>query len=145
MLSRATRGLSGALGGSAAAAAPPAAADGGDDFCDAEEAALHEDAHEDGGLGCTDLALLERQRGAIGAVAKSLGRKLLAGQFDLLSVSLPAALFEPRSYLQKLCDPWVFPRLLDRAAAASDDPVERMRWAVAFFVAGAPRRCFILI
>lgn len=30
-----------------------------------------------------------------------------AGNLDLLKVSLPVKMFEPRSYLQKLADPWV--------------------------------------
>lgn len=30
-----------------------------------------------------------------------------AGNLDLLKVSLPVRMFEPRSYLQKLTDPWV--------------------------------------
>ena len=30
-----------------------------------------------------------------------------AGHLDLLKVSLPVKMFEPRSYLQKLADPWV--------------------------------------
>lgn len=30
-----------------------------------------------------------------------------AGNLDLLKVSLPVKMFEPRSYLQKLTDPWV--------------------------------------
>lgn len=29
------------------------------------------------------------------------------GNLDLLKVSLPVKMFEPRSYLQKLADPWV--------------------------------------
>ena len=34
-------------------------------------------------------------------------RHLGAGNLDLLKVSLPVKMFEPRSYLQKLTDPWV--------------------------------------
>ena len=39
-------------------------------------------------------------------VIKMVGRNLLAGNLDLLKVSLPVRLNEPRSYLQKLADPW---------------------------------------
>jgi hypothetical protein len=63
----------------------------------------------------------------------------MSGNFDLLRMSLPVKLFEPRSYLQKLTDPWVFPRLLDRAAACAGDPRERLRWAAAYCVAGYHR------
>jgi hypothetical protein len=61
-------------------------------------------------------------------------------QFDLLKLSLPVKLFEPRSYLQKLADPWVYPRLL-RAAAEATSPEERLKWTAAFFIAGACRIC----
>ena len=37
------------------------------------------------------------------------------GNLDLLKVSLPVVLFEPRSYLQKLADPWVRCAALRRA------------------------------
>ena len=128
------------------------------------QAQLHPDAHEEGGLACTNKELMEAQRRwvagcavcslrvlqlacsrspmlaaapprheppdpspppvhaplhpsqlcplslrdrAIVDVIKGLGKNLLAGNLDLLKVSLPVALFEPRSYLQKLADPWV--------------------------------------
>jgi len=48
-------------------------------FLDAQEAQLHPDAHPDGGLGCSDLQLLERQRGAIMEVIKTLGKNLITG------------------------------------------------------------------
>ncbi|GAB4822181.1 hypothetical protein N2152v2_009227 [Parachlorella kessleri] len=107
----------------------------GETFDDAQEALLHRDAHEEGGLGFTDKELLERQRGAVVEVVKQLGSNLLTGNFDLLKMSLPVKLFEPRSYLQKLADPWVYPRFLQLAAQA-DDPGERMRWVVTWFIAG---------
>lgn len=69
---------------------------------------------------------------------KTLGKNLLAGNFDLLKISLPVKLFEPRSYLQKLADPFIFTRFLDAAAAASD-PIERMKLVIAAIVAGYHR------
>jgi hypothetical protein len=44
-------------------------------------------------------------------------------------------MFEPRSYLQKLADPWVHPRHLEAAAAAAC-PLARLQLCVAWFVAG---------
>lgn len=61
---------------------------------------------------------------------------LPAGNLDLLKVSLPVKMFEPRSYLQKLADPWVHTRFLGAAAAATN-PVERLQAVVTFFIAGA--------
>lgn len=110
----------------------------GEAFTDAAEVHLHPDAHDEGGLACTNLELLEAQRGAIVEVIKSLGKNLLAGNLDLLKVSLPVRMFEPRSYLQKLADPWVYPRFL-RLAAEAADPVERLKWVVTYFIAGFHR------
>lgn len=62
-----------------------------------------------------------------------LGKKLLTGSLDLINVSLPVAMFEPRSYLEKLADVWVYPRFLDQAAHA-EDPVERMTLVVTWCV-----------
>ena len=42
-------------------------------------------------------------------------------------------MFEPRSYLEKLADVWVYPRFLDQAAHAQD-PVERMTLVVTWCV-----------
>lgn len=107
----------------------------GEGFQDAFEAVLHPDAHEEGGIGFTDRELLERQRGAVVEVVKQLGSNLLTGNFDLLKMSLPIKLFEPRSYLQKLADPWVYPRFLGYAAETVD-PIVRMKWVVTWFIAG---------
>lgn len=107
----------------------------GEAFTDAAEVQLHPDAHDEGGLACTNMQLLEAQRGAIVEVVKSLGRNLLTGNLDLLKVSLPVRMFEPRSYLQKLADPWVYPRFL-RLAAQAADPAERLKWVVTYFIAG---------
>lgn len=65
-----------------------------------------------------------------------------AGNPNLMSISMPVKLFEARSYLEKLTDVWVFPSYLTRAAM-THDPVERMRLAVTYIMAGfqvrAPR------
>lgn len=108
---------------------------GGDVFYDAPEAMLHEDAHEEGGMGFTNRELLASQRGAIIDIAKDLGRKLLTGSLNLINLSMPVRMFEDRSYLQKLADVWVYPRLLSKAVEAKD-PVVRLQWTVAWFVAG---------
>mmetsp|Transcript_1426 Transcript_1426/g.4252 ORF Transcript_1426/g.4252 Transcript_1426/m.4252 type:complete len:430 (+) Transcript_1426:162-1451(+) len=118
-------------------AAPVVAVDD-DEFYDADEhpqEVLHPNAHEEGGLAFSNKELLASQRGAIVEVGKELGRKLLTGSFNLINLSMPVKMFESRSYLQKLADVWVYPRLLDEAVAATD-PVERMRWTVTWFVAG---------
>ncbi|KAK9833077.1 hypothetical protein WJX74_006386 [Apatococcus lobatus] len=106
-----------------------------DDFHDAEEAVLHPDAHEEGGLAFNNRELLESQRSAIYELIRDMGMKFLTGHINLINMSLPVKMFEPRSYLEKLTDVWVYPALLTKAASCTD-PVERMRWTVTWFVAG---------
>lgn len=55
-----------------------------------------------------------------------VGKKLLSGHLNLVNVSLPVKMFEPRSYLEKLTDVWVHPKYL-RLAAESKDPVTRLQ------------------
>lgn len=107
-------------------------------FYDAADAELHPDASPDGGILCMDKEVMERQKSAVVDIMKSLGKKLITGKFDLLKVSLPVKIFEPRSYLQKLCDPLAFPAIIQKAAMATS-PEERLKWVVAYFVAGYHR------
>ena len=39
---------------------------------------------------------------------KDFGKNLLMGNLNLINVSLPVKMFEPRSYLQKLADAWLY-------------------------------------
>lgn len=107
----------------------------GDEFDDPASALLHPDAHADGGLGCNNRAELDAQRGVVADLVKQLLRQVLSGRLNLINISLPVRLFEPRSYLEKLADVWVTTRFLHRAAAAHD-PVERLKLVAAFFVSG---------
>jgi hypothetical protein len=47
-------------------------------------------------------------------------------------------MFEPRSYLEKLADVWVYPRFLNEAAATQDACL-RMKLVITWFVAGELR------
>lgn len=66
---------------------------------------------------------------------KTAGRNLLKGKMNLISVSMPVKMFEPRSYLEKLTDVWVHTKYL-KEAAGTEDPVEQMRLIVAWFISG---------
>lgn len=90
---------------------------------------LHPDAHEEGGLAMNNRALLEQQRGAIFELIGTLSKQLLTGHVNLVNVSMPVKMFEPRSYLEKLSDVWVHARMLNIAAQA-EDPVHRLKWVV---------------
>ena len=54
---------------------------------------------------------------------------MLTGHIDLVNFSVPVKMFEPRSYLEKLADVWVYPKIIAQAADAVD-PVERMRLVI---------------
>ncbi|PNH04784.1 Oxysterol-binding protein 9, partial [Tetrabaena socialis] len=96
----------------------------------------HPDADlESGGMSCTNDDLLKQQREAIMQWVRSMGKRLLTGNINLINTPFPVTIFEPRSYLEKLGDVWVYPRYL-AAAAAATDPVERMKLVTTWFVAG---------
>lgn len=113
----------------------PFAREDEDDFHDASEAMLHPDAHEEGGIAFVNKELLEQQRSAIVELIKDMGRKILSGNLNLINMSLPVKMFEPRSYLEKLADVWVYPQYLEQAAQAQD-PAQRIRFIVTWFIAG---------
>jgi hypothetical protein len=58
------------------------------------------------------------------------------GNLNLLSLSMPVRMFEPRSYLQKLADVWVYPAYLSQAALPSTPPALRLQLVATWFVAG---------
>ncbi|GFH31221.1 uncharacterized protein HaLaN_30217, partial [Haematococcus lacustris] len=101
----------------------------------AEPAQLHPDAHEEGGLACNNEELLKQQREAILGWVGSMGKKLFTGNFNLINTPFPVVMFEPRSYLEKLADVWVYPHFLLQASQTKD-PVHRMKLVMTWFVAG---------
>ena len=88
-----------------------------------------------GGVGFTDRAELERQRHVVGHMLRQVGSNFMEGK-DLVSVSLPIRLFEPRSFMQRLTEDWSYCTLFLRAAALATDPLERFKHTIAFAVAG---------
>jgi len=105
------------------------------DAASLHEAELHPDAHEEGGLSCNNMELLKEQQQAITEWIKSMGKRLFTGSFNLISTPMPVIMFEPRSYLEKLADVWVYPRYL-RMASETNLPLERMKLVITWFVAG---------
>ncbi|GIL82684.1 hypothetical protein Vretimale_8263 [Volvox reticuliferus] len=100
-----------------------------------EQTLFHPDADEAGGMLCTNDELLKQQREAIMQWVKSMGKRLITGNINLINTPFPVNIFEPRSYLEKLADVWVYPRYLADASQSSD-PVERMKLVTTWFVAG---------
>jgi len=67
---------------------------------------------------------------------KSVGGKLKEGKIlDLLKISRPAIISYPRTYLECIAGDFVYTEFLNKAAEATD-PIERLKYIVAFYIAG---------
>jgi hypothetical protein len=72
-------------------------------------------------------------------IMKSVGSKLKDGKLlDLLKISRPAIISYPRTYLECIAIDFIHTKFLDKAAAAQD-PVQRLKYVVAFFMAAFHR------
>jgi len=96
----------------------------------------HPKAHIQGGI------LLKEEEGAANTrdvllnLIKSVGSKLKEGKIlDLLKISRPAIISYPKTYLECIAGDFVYTDLLDKAAEAKD-PIERLKYVVAFYIAG---------
>jgi hypothetical protein len=88
-----------------------------------------------GGVGFSDRAELERQRHVVRDMLRQVGSSFIEGK-DLVNVSLPIRLFEPRSFLQRLTDDWAYCSTLLKAAAHATDTLDRFKLTIAFAIAG---------
>lgn len=94
----------------------------------------HNERHSNGGLKWSNESELKKQRSVMWDAIKSMN--LVEGTDLANTSSLPLSLVEERSFLEKLTDLFAYaPRYLRRAAYATD-PVERMKYVVAFAVSG---------
>eukprot|EP00767_Chilomastix_cuspidata_P003916 gnl/Chilomastix_cuspidata/4042.p1 GENE.gnl/Chilomastix_cuspidata/4042~~gnl/Chilomastix_cuspidata/4042.p1 ORF type:complete len:422 (+),score=169.64 gnl/Chilomastix_cuspidata/4042:860-2125(+) len=89
------------------------------------------------GLVVTDTETLKKQHGVIASFARQIGVNILQGK-NIMNVSLPVTLFEPRSMLQRVVEYYRRPDLLDAAAAAAT-PLARFKLVCAFVVSGLHR------
>lgn len=96
--------------------------------------------HKDGGFHFNDEEDIKKQRRAIWDFIKNIGASVFEGK-DLVSVSLPVYIFEPRSFLERLTDNWVYlPHFLSLASEAQD-PVERLEYVIALVISGLHNTC----
>mmetsp|Transcript_6013 Transcript_6013/g.18121 ORF Transcript_6013/g.18121 Transcript_6013/m.18121 type:complete len:476 (+) Transcript_6013:122-1549(+) len=96
------------------------------------------DASPSGGVLKDDEDLAERQKAFLTRTIKRLGSRFFEGK-PITEISLHVSVFEPRSFLERLCDDWDFaPTYLQQAASVSD-PIERIKLVAAFIVAGFHR------
>lgn len=68
-------------------------------------------------------------------LVKECGRKLVEGK-NIVSISLPVRIFEPRSTLERICDNWAYIPIYARKASRTKDPLERFKLTISFVIAG---------
>lgn len=68
-------------------------------------------------------------------IVKEVGNSILDGR-DLSTLTLPIDLFEPCSFLEKMCVSWSYAPTFLTTAAHATDPVERLKLVMCFVLAG---------
>jgi hypothetical protein len=97
------------------------------------------EAHSSGGYAFNDPAAIEEQRGIVWEVLKQVASSVTKS--NLISISLPVRLFEPRSYLERITDAWCFAPVFLTKAAETSDPLERLKLVVTFALSGLHQTC----
>ncbi|KFM24462.1 Oxysterol-binding protein 9 [Auxenochlorella protothecoides] len=82
-----------------------------------------------------EVKAMKAQRAAVWQWLKGIGVHMLKDGLSLTNISMPVTLFEPRSWLERMCDNWSYLQLLELAADAKD-PVDRLKLVVAFAISG---------
>jgi len=100
----------------------------------------HPSAYESGGFHITDKEGLKAQRGIVWDFLKQVGRNIMSGS-NVMATAFPVHVNQPRSYLQCICDGWVYAPALLTKAGQSSDPVERMRLVIVWLLAGFHQLC----
>lgn len=88
-----------------------------------------------GGLVFLDQETLKKQQGVFKDVMLQVGSQLLSGKLAV-RISLPIRIFEPRTLLERVADAWNYAPTLLKKAALSADPLERMKFVIAFVAGG---------
>jgi len=89
----------------------------------------------EGGVECRNYEELSTQDGIILEVMKRAGKQLLEGK-NMVSVSLPVKIFEPRSMLKRITDNWGTTMLYLNKIAECGNPIQRMKYYIAFALSG---------
>ncbi|KAF5842676.1 hypothetical protein DUNSADRAFT_5752 [Dunaliella salina] len=82
---------------------------------------------------------LKAQRQQLWQWLKHVGSNMFKEGINLTKISLPVCLFEPRSFLERVTANWDYLDLLN-AAADESNPVDRMKYVVAFALSGLCRQ-----
>jgi hypothetical protein len=89
----------------------------------------------EGGVECRNYEELRAQDGIVLEVMKRASKQLIEGK-NMVAVSLPVRIFEPRSTLSRITDNWgAGPHYFEKISKC-DDPVERMKIWISFSLSG---------
>lgn len=93
-----------------------------------------------GGVECCNPDEIKSQEGIVTELLKTAGKTLMEGK-NVVGVSLPVRIFEPRSSIERMTDMWSFGPIYLNRAASTQDPVERMKNVMAFGLSGLYMLC----
>jgi hypothetical protein len=88
-----------------------------------------------GGIKCVNKQELDSQKGIILELIAKAGKQLMEGK-NVVSVSLPVRIFEPRSTLERMVDWWCTAPKYLMAASQARDPLERFKQVITFAISG---------
>jgi len=98
------------------------------------------DACPTGGYKSEDWDQIKAQREVAWDLIKQMGQNLTNGR-SIINVTMPARIFEPRSYLQRIADGWCYAPIYLTQAAMTPDPLDRMKHVITFAIAGLSNTC----
>eukprot|EP01007_Sphenomonas_quadrangularis_P001659 NODE_268_length_1713_cov_512.278245_g198_i0.p1 GENE.NODE_268_length_1713_cov_512.278245_g198_i0~~NODE_268_length_1713_cov_512.278245_g198_i0.p1 ORF type:complete len:428 (-),score=66.89 NODE_268_length_1713_cov_512.278245_g198_i0:345-1628(-) len=78
---------------------------------------------------------LKKERAVVWEFVKNLGASLIS-KMSLVSISMPAVFFEPRSFLERIPDNWLHAPIYLKKACQAQDPVERLKLIMTFSISG---------
>jgi hypothetical protein len=90
---------------------------------------------DEGGLKCVDKEILNRQKGVVASLLAQVATCFFQ-KGGFVRVSLPVRVFEPRSTLDKIADPWRTAPFYLTKAANTTDPILRMKYVIAYAISG---------
>eukprot|EP00826_Nyctotherus_ovalis_P048672 TRINITY_DN5757_c0_g1_i14.p1 TRINITY_DN5757_c0_g1~~TRINITY_DN5757_c0_g1_i14.p1 ORF type:complete len:418 (+),score=154.50 TRINITY_DN5757_c0_g1_i14:73-1326(+) len=93
------------------------------------------EVHPKEGLLYRDSETISRQRKAILQLIKTLGSNILRGK-SLMNISMPVSIFDKATMLQRAAIDFTYAPIYMEKIYETEDPVDKMKYAVAFYVAG---------
>jgi hypothetical protein len=91
--------------------------------------------YPEGGVECRNYEELRTQDGLILELMKRAGKQLIEGK-NVVAISLPVRIFEPRSMVERITDIWGSGPHYFNLAIKCQDPIQRMKLIMAFCISG---------